>query len=105
MFSGWGMSETAPAALQTHESVERPGNIGVPLPEVTVKLLIPTRTDAVSSASPVPNVLKGYFHDPEKSKEAFDDEGFLITNDAVKFVDSVECNCWPDLRRPHLRRL
>ena len=37
-------------------------------------------------------MLKGYFHDPDKSKEAFDDEGFLITNDAVKFVDPSNAN-------------
>ena len=86
MFSGWGMSETAPAAFQTHQPVERPGNIGVPLPDVTAKL-IPDEDGRCELRIAGPNVLKGYFHDPEKSKEAFDDEGFLITNDAVKFVD------------------
>ena len=39
MFSGWGLSETAPSATQTHQPVDRPGNIGVPLPEITLKLI------------------------------------------------------------------
>ena len=91
MFSGWGMSETAPAAFQTHQPVERPGNIGVPLPEVTAKL-IPDEDGRCELRVAGPNVLKGYFHDPEKSQEAFDDEGFLITNDAVTFVDSADMN-------------
>jgi feruloyl-CoA synthase len=91
MFSGWGMSETAPAALQTHQPVERPGNIGVPLPQVTAKL-IPDEDGRCELRVAGPNVLKGYFHDVEKSKEAFDDEGFLITNDAVKFVDPSDAN-------------
>jgi feruloyl-CoA synthase len=91
MFSGWGMSETAPAALQTHEPVERPGNIGVPLPQVTAKL-IPDEDGRCELRVAGPNVLKGYFHDPEKSNEAFDEEGFLITNDAVKFVDPLDAN-------------
>ena len=104
MFSGWGMSETAPAALQTHQPVERPGNIGVPLPQVTAKL-IPDEDGRCELRVAGPNVLKGYFHDPEKSKEAFDDEGFLITNDAVTFVDSRGHECRPDIRRPHLGRL
>jgi feruloyl-CoA synthase len=91
MFSGWGMSETAPSALQTHQPVERPGNIGVPLPNVTAKL-IPGEDGRCELRIAGPNVLKGYLHDSDKSKEAFDDEGFLITNDAVKFVDPSNAN-------------
>ena len=91
MFSGWGMSETAPSATQTHQPVDRPGNIGVPLPEVTLKL-IPDEDGRCELRLKGPNVLKGYYEEPEKSKEAFDEEGFLITNDAVKFVDPNDAN-------------
>jgi feruloyl-CoA synthase len=91
MFSGWGMSETAPAALQTHQPVKRPGNIGVPLPRVTAKL-IPDEDGRCELRIAGPNVLTGYFRDSEKSKLAFDDEGFLITGDAVKFVDPANAN-------------
>jgi feruloyl-CoA synthase len=91
MFSGWGMSETAPSATQTHQPVDRPGNIGVPLPEVTLKL-IPDEDGRCELRLKGPNVLKGYYHEPEKSKEAFDEEGFLITNDAVKFVNPNDAN-------------
>jgi len=91
MFSGWGMSETAPSATQTHQPVDRPGNIGVPLPEVTLKL-IPDEDGRCELRLKGPNVLKGYYQEPQKSKEAFDEEGFLITNDAVKFVDPNDAN-------------
>jgi feruloyl-CoA synthase len=91
MFSGWGMSETAPSATQTHQLVDRPGNIGVPLPEVTLKL-IPDEDGRCELRLKGPNVLKGYYQEPQKSKEAFDEEGFLITNDAVKFVDPNDAN-------------
>ena len=91
MFSGWGMSETAPSATQTHQPVDRPGNIGVPLPEVTLKL-IPDEDSRCELRLKGPNVLKGYYQEPQKSKEAFDEEGFLITNDAVKFVDFNNAN-------------
>ena len=91
MFSGWGLSETAPSATQTHQPVDRPGNIGVPLPEVTLKL-IPDEDGRCELRLKGPNVFKGYYRDPEKSQEAFDDEGFFITNDAVKFVDSNDAN-------------
>ena len=91
MFSGWGMSETAPSATQTHQPVDRPGNIGVPLPEVTLKL-IPDEDSRCELRLKGPNVLKGYYQEPQKSEEAFDEEGFLITNDAVKFVDFNNAN-------------
>jgi len=91
MFSGWGMSETAPSATQTHQPVDRPGNIGVPLPEVTL-MLIPDEDSRCELRLKGPNVLKGYYQEPQKSKEAFDEEGFLITNDAVKFVDFNNAN-------------
>ena len=69
----------------------RPGNIGVPLPEVTLKL-IQSKDGRCELHLKGPNVFKGYYRDPEKSKEAFDDEGFLITNDAVKFVHPNDAN-------------
>ena len=91
MFSGWGLSETAPSATQTHQPVDRPGNIGVPLPEITLKL-IPDEDGRFELRLKGPNVLKGYYRDPEISAQTFDDEGFLITKDAVKFVDPDDAN-------------
>ncbi len=34
--------------------------------------------------------MPGYFEDPEKTAAAFDPEGFLITGDAVKFVNPAD---------------
>jgi feruloyl-CoA synthase len=34
-----------------------------------------------------PNVMLGYFNTREKTAEAFDEEGYFITGDAMKFVD------------------
>lgn len=86
MYSGWGMSETAPSCFQTHEPGLRPGNIGVPLPLVTAKL-VPDETGRCDLRVAGPNVLREYHHDPARTAEAFDDEGFFITGDAVIFVD------------------
>lgn len=91
MYSGWGMSETAPSCFQTHEKVERPGNIGVPLPLITAKLL-PDESGRCELRVAGPNVTPGYYDDPAKTKEAFDEEGFLITGDAVRFLDPADAN-------------
>ena len=60
MFSGWGMSETAPSATRRIRPIDRPGNIGVPLPDVTLKL-IPDEDGRCELRLKGPNVLKGYF--------------------------------------------
>lgn len=87
MFGAWGMSETAPAATQTHQRVDRPGNVGVPLPGVTLKL-VPDQENRYELRVAGPNVMPGYFQEPEKTRAAFDSDGFLLTGDAVRFFDA-----------------
>ncbi|WP_347312695.1 feruloyl-CoA synthase [Defluviimonas sp. SAOS-178_SWC] len=86
MISSWGLTETAPACLMVHEPIGRSGVIGVPLPGVIVKL-IPDEDMRCEVRVKGPNVMPGYYNDPERTAKAFDDEGFFITGDAVKFVD------------------
>lgn len=86
MISSWGMTETAPATLMLHEPIGRSGVIGVPLPGTEIKLL-PDAEMRCELRVKGPNVTAGYFGDPARTAEAFDDEGFLITGDAVRFVD------------------
>jgi feruloyl-CoA synthase len=85
MVSSWGMTETSPAATLVHEPVGKPGLIGVPMPGVTVKLL-PSEDSRYELRVSGPNVMPGYFEDASKTAEAFDEDGFLITGDAVKFA-------------------
>ena len=89
MISSWGMTETAPATIMVHEPIGRSGVIGVPLPGTVVKLS-PDEDMRCELRVKGPNVMKGYFEDPVKTAEAFDDDGFLITGDAVRFVDAAD---------------
>ncbi|MBT9385049.1 feruloyl-CoA synthase [Pseudooceanicola sp. CBS1P-1] len=86
MASSWGLTETAPACVMVHEPIGRSGIIGVPLPGVEVKL-IPDDEMRCEIRVKGPNVTKGYYAAPEKTAEAFDEEGFFITGDAVRFVN------------------
>jgi feruloyl-CoA synthase len=86
MVSSWGMTETAPATLIVHEPVKQTGIIGVPVPGVEVKL-IPDNDMRCELRVRGPNIMTTYYQDADKTKAAFDDEGFLITDDAVRFVD------------------
>lgn len=84
--SSWGLTETAPAALIQHEFTHQSGIIGVPLPGVTVKLVPLDGENRFDVRVGGDTITPGYLDDPEKTVEAFDDEGFFITGDAMRFV-------------------
>lgn len=85
MTTAWGLTETAPGATTTHYLVLRSDCMGVPLPGVELKL-VPTG-DKTEVRVRGPNVTAGYHQRPDLSAEAFDDEGFLRTGDAVELTD------------------
>ena len=88
MLSSWGLTETAPAALMSNRHGAEVGNIGAPPPGMTLKLV--PLGDKLEIRCRGPNVTTGYWNMPEATREAFDDEGFFITGDAVSFVDESD---------------
>ena len=70
----------------------RSGWIGLPVPGVEVKLVLDPSGDPLGKTEirfRGPNVMPGYWRAPNETNDAFDDEGFYKTGDAVKFVDAV----------------
>ena len=86
LISCWGMTETAPATLIVHQQCRRSGVIGVPMPGVTVKMLA-NDVDRYELRVKGPNITPGYYRDPSRTSESLDEDGFLITGDAVRFAD------------------
>jgi feruloyl-CoA synthase len=86
MTSSWGLTETGPACLMQHEPAPESGIVGVPLTGVTAKL-IPDEDMRCEVRVKGPNIMTGYFRDTEKTAESFDEEGYFITGDAMRFVD------------------
>ena len=86
MTSSWGLTETAPAAVLQQEPTDRSGVVGVPLPGCELKL-VPDDDMRCEVRVKGPNVMPGYFDDPEKTRAAFDAEGYFISGDAMVFVD------------------
>ena len=85
LVSGWGSTETAPVCTDSHFAPDRSGVIGIPVPGVELKLL--PSADKLEVRVRGPNVMPGYWKQPELSQAAFDEEGFYQIGDAIEFVD------------------
>ena len=87
--SSWGLTETAPGALLQHEPAKGAGIVGVPLSGLTVKL-VPLDDGRMDVRLKGPSIFREYLRNSQKSAEAFDDEGFFLTGDAMSFVDPAD---------------
>ena len=83
----YGMTETNMNTSNPYDGARRAGTVGFPLPGVELKI-----TDPASGASlregeigqievRGPNVFKGYWQMPEKTREELREDGFFITGD------------------------
>ena len=88
VITGLGMTETAPSCTFAVKPGVQSGHIGLPCPGVEVKLVpVDGKTEVRFRG---PNVMPGYWRAAQQTAEAFDDEGFYRTGDAVKFVDPAD---------------
>ena len=85
-FSAWGCTETAPDATLVYWEIDDARVIGLPIPGVSIKLA-PDPSGKRELRVKGPNVTSGYYNEPDKTAEAFDEEGFYQTGDAGKFLD------------------
>jgi feruloyl-CoA synthase len=90
MTSAWGTTETSPLATSAHMLLEAAGNVGVPVPGVDVKLV------PVGSKLEVrvrgPNITPGYWRRPDLNASMFDEEGYYLPGDAMRFANPADPN-------------
>ena len=91
IFSGLGMTETSPSCTFALGSEVKSGQVGLPAPGVLVKL-VPS-DGKLEIRFKGPNVMPGYWRAAEQTAQAFDDEGYYRSGDAVRFVDEREPRC------------
>jgi malonyl-CoA/methylmalonyl-CoA synthetase len=83
----YGMTETGMNTSNPYEGGRVPGAVGVPLPGVELRVAEPETGALLSSGETGmievrgPNVFKGYWRMPEKTKAEFRKDGFFITGD------------------------
>jgi feruloyl-CoA synthase len=83
--TGYGSTETSPAAATPHWPLDTSGCIGLPFPGLEMKLAPSTGKLEIRFRGPT--VFPGYLHDEVKTREAFDEEGFYRMGDAGRLVD------------------
>jgi feruloyl-CoA synthase len=84
MGTGLGMTESGPFALFITNPHVRAGDLGVPTPGMELKLVPAQGKTEVRYKGP--NITPGYWRMPQESLDAFDDEGYFKTGDAVQWI-------------------
>ena len=86
----YGMTETNMNTSNPYNGERRAGTVGLPLPGVELKITDPETTKELSIDEigqievRGPNVFKGYWKMPEKTKAELREDGFFITGDLGK---------------------
>lgn len=89
----YGMTETNMNTSNPYDGERVPGAVGYPLPGVSLRVTDPETGKELPRESigmievKGPNVFKGYWRMPEKTKSEFRDDGFFITGDLGKIDD------------------
>ena len=85
LICGWGATETSPLATSTYFKLDKPGNIGLPIPGMKIKMV--PAGNKMELRVKGPNVTPGYLKKDNLTKKAFDEEGYYLIGDAGRLVD------------------
>ena len=79
---GYGLTETSPLLSFSVKKARTAGSIGIPVRNVELKLHnVNPETGEGEIVAKGPNVMLGYYKDPERTRAAFTDDGWFRTND------------------------
>lgn len=81
---GYGLTETSPICVMHSDRVIKPGTVGLPICGSKAKILDPNEEGIGELAVKGPNVMLGYYNDPEATAEAFTSDGYFRTGDLAK---------------------
>ena len=89
----YGMTETNMNVSNPYDGERLAGSIGFPLPGIEIRIADPQTAQVLSQGDVGvieirgPNVFKGYWRMPEKTREEFRDDGFFVSGD-LGYVDA-----------------
>lgn len=88
MGTGLGMTESGPFGIFVTSPNVRAGDLGLPTPGLELKLVDTDGKTEVRYRGP--NITPGYWRQPADTADAFDEEGFFKTGDAVRWIDETD---------------
>ena len=111
---GYGLTESTPFATYNHQHRHKEGSVGTPVENVEIQIWGPDRRPLpVGEPGEIvikgPNIMKGYFNDPQATAEVLvdgwlrtgdvgvmDEEGYVAIVDRLKdMVNSAGLKIWP----------
>ncbi len=91
LITGLGMTEASPTCTFAVGTDVASGHLGLPVPGVEARLV---RDDSTGGKTEIrfrgPNLMPGYWREPERTGAAFDAEGWYRTGDAVRWLDPAD---------------
>ncbi|MCL4127106.1 UNVERIFIED_CONTAM: hypothetical protein GTU68_061297 [Idotea baltica] len=86
IITGFGCTESGPSSMFANWPGAFSGLLGVPVAGLDVKLV--PDGDKLEARYKAPNISPGYWRNPKATANAFDEEGYYKSKDAVKFLDA-----------------
>ena len=87
ILNGYGITECSPLISCNRNEYQKTGSVGTPIIGEKVKILNPDENGEGEICVKGPNVMIGYYNDPEATAAAFDDEGYFRTGDYGRLDD------------------
>jgi len=92
LIEGYGLTEASPIThVNPLEGLQKPGSIGVPLPSTEARLVDLRRGKNIVPQGQIgelavrgPQVMMGYWNNPEKTAKTITQEGWLLTGDVAQ---------------------
>ena len=84
VLNGYGITECSPLISANRNKYRKPGSVGTPILACRVKIDDPDENGEGEICVKGPNVMLGYFNNPEATAEVFDKDGFFHTGDYGK---------------------
>ena len=84
ILNGYGITECSPLISANRNEYRKPGSVGTPILACRVKIDDPDENGEGEICVKGPNVMLGYYNNPEATAEVFDKDGFFHTGDFGK---------------------
>jgi long-chain acyl-CoA synthetase len=81
IYEGYGITECAPLISCNRNLYQKAGSVGLPIFDLRVKIDEPDANGEGEICVKGPNVMLGYFNNPEATAEVFDKDGYFHTGD------------------------